>query len=33
MTVGVETDADRIAAAVQANRDVAGLDGGIRPSW
>ncbi len=28
MTVGVEIDADRIAAAVQANRDVAGLDGG-----
>jgi hypothetical protein len=28
VTVGVEIDADRIAAAVQANREVAGLDGG-----
>jgi hypothetical protein len=28
VTVGVEIDADCIAAAVQANRDIAGLDGG-----
>jgi hypothetical protein len=28
VTAGVEIDADRIAVAVQANREVAGLDGG-----
>jgi len=28
VTSGVETDADRIATAVQAARDISGLDGG-----
>lgn len=31
MTLGVQRDAERIAAAVQVYRDIAGLDGG-RPA-